>query len=131
MMTDPISDMLSRIRNASMVHGHEVIIPLSKMKYGIAKILEQEGFVGRVEQYQEGDRPMMRIHLKYDEKRASIIRGIKRVSKPSRRVYVKSDEIYQVCYGMGRAILSTPNGLMTNVDAKKQRLGGEIICEVF
>ncbi|MFA6131121.1 MAG: 30S ribosomal protein S8 [Patescibacteria group bacterium] len=131
MMTDPISDMLSRIRNASMVHGRDVVVPHSRMKYEIASILHAEGFLAGVEEYQDGNRPMLRLRLKYDEQKKPAIQKIQRISKPSRRVYVKANDISQVCYGFGRAILSTPSGLMTNREAKKRRLGGEVICEIF
>lgn len=131
MMTDPISDMLTRIRNASMVKKSVVEVPLSKVKYAIAKILEHEGFVSSVEQYQDGARPMMRIGLKYDGSSNPVISSIRRVSKPGRRVYAKSSELPTVRNGFGFALVSTPNGIMTSNEAKKRRLGGEVICEVF
>ncbi len=131
MMTDPISDMLTRIRNASLASKSVAEMPLSKMKYAIAKILEHEGYVGAVEQYQEGARPMLRINLKYDGAAKPAISSIKRISKPGRRVYAKSNELPRVRGGYGFALVSTPNGIMTSDEARKRHLGGEIICEVF
>lgn len=129
-MTDPISDMLTRIRNASLVKKQYVDVPASKVKFAIAKILEAENYVDKVEMVEELKRPMIRVHLKYQD-RESVISSIKRVSKPGRRVYVKTDHLPRVQSGFGIAILSTPNGLMTNKEAKKRRLGGEVICEIF
>lgn len=130
MLTDPISDMLTRIRNASKVKKAHVDIPVSKIKFSIAKILETEGFVGKVTQMQDGNFPVMRIELKYNNNQPAIT-SIDRVSKPGRRIYAKVDELKPVRSGLGISILSTPNGLMTNNEARKRRLGGEVICEVF
>lgn len=131
MMTDPISDLLTRLRNASAVKKEVVEVPASKIKYSIAKILETEGFVAGVEQYQEGVRNMMRITLKYSDSREAAITQIRRVSKPGLRIYRKATELRQVRSGYGLSIVSTPNGLMTSLEAKKRRLGGEVICEIF
>lgn len=103
---------------------------MSKMKFAIAKLLEREGFVGNVESFSAGTRPMLRVTLKYDEFGRPRMTHIKRVSKPGLRVYQKNDELKQVRSGYGVAIVSTPNGLMTNREARKRRLGGEVICEV-
>lgn len=130
MMTDPISDMLTRLRNASAVHKSDIELPTSAMKFAIAKILEKEGFVGRVEQAIVGKRPVLRIALAY-EGTQSRIRSVKRVSKPGLRVYAKADDLPRVLSNFGIAIISTPNGLMTNKEARSRRLGGEVICEVF
>ena len=130
MITDPISDMLTRIRNASMVKKQYVDIPLSKMKFAIAKIFESENFVAKVEMVEAGKRPVIRVHLKY-ENAQPVITTVKRVSKPGRRVYVKTDELPASRSGFGMSIVSTPNGLMTSAEARKRRLGGEVICEVF
>ena len=130
-MTDPISDMLTRIRNASMVHKATVEMPLSKMKYAIAKIFEAEGRVLNVETYQDGNRGMLRIKLKYDAKKSPAITLLRRVSTPGRRIYVKSEGLKRVHSGYGFSVISTPNGLMTGTEAKKRRLGGEVICEVY
>lgn len=130
MMTDPISDMLTRIRNASMVRKHTVDVPMSKVKFALAKVLESEGFLAGVEKTDGLKHPMLRLTLKYDQG-ASKIESIKRISTPGRRVYVKAAEIPYVRSGHGFAIISTPNGLMSSVEARKRRLGGEVICEVF
>lgn len=130
MMTDPISDMLTRLRNASMVSAATVEMPMSKMKFAIAKLLEREGFVGSVDSFSAGTRPMLRVALKYDEFGRPRMTHIKRISKPGLRVYQKNDELRQVRSGYGVSIVSTPNGLMTNREARKRHLGGEVICEV-
>ncbi|MBU1126595.1 MAG: 30S ribosomal protein S8 [Patescibacteria group bacterium] len=131
MMTDPISDMLTRIRNAAMVKKTKVELPMSKIKYAIAKILEAEGYLEGVEAFEEAGKPMLRFRVKYDEARRSKVSSLKRISTPGRRVYMKADELPRVLSGFGLAIISTPNGLMTGNEARKRRLGGEIICEVF
>lgn len=131
MLTDPISDMLTRIRNASMVKKANVEVPLSKIKYAIAKILEKEGYVSAVETYEDGPRKMMRLRLKYTDGKTPVIESLTRISKPGRRVYTKAEELSSVRSGYGMAIISTPNGLMTTHEARKRRLGGELICEIF
>ncbi|MDA0208098.1 MAG: 30S ribosomal protein S8 [bacterium] len=130
MTTDPISDMLTRLRNATAVRKETVDVPLSKVKFAISKILEKEGYVERVETVEVQKRPVIRMHLKYDG-RTPAFSSVKRVSKPGRRVYVKATEIKSVQNGFGLSILSTPNGMMTGTEAKKRRLGGELICELF
>lgn len=130
-MTDPISDMLTRIRNAAMVKTREVEMPLSRMKFAIAKILESEGFLASVETVERAKRPMLKVTLRYEGDGSSKVSSLKRVSKPGRRVYVKASDLATVRSGFGIAILSTPNGLMTSNEARKRRLGGELICEVF
>jgi len=130
-MTDPISDMLTRIRNGAMVRKSHVDVPRSKMKYSIAKILESAGYLAGVEDQKDESRPMLRLALSYDDARRSTIASIKRVSTPGRRIYAKADELPIVQSGIGMAIVSTPNGLMTSHEARKRRLGGEVICEVF
>lgn len=131
MMTDPISDMLSRIRNASLVHKASVELPSSKMKLGIARLLEAEGFISGVEEREDGTKKLLKFKLKYSEDKTPAITAIKRVSKPGQRLYVKADELKVVRSGFGLAVVSTPNGLMTNSEARKRRLGGEIICEIY
>jgi small subunit ribosomal protein S8 len=130
MITDPISDMLTRIRNASVVGKRDVDVPMSKIKFALAKVLESEGYFCGVELIEGLRSPMIRIHLKYDNKKPKISM-IKRVSKPGRRIYVSSGDIKSVRSGYGVSIISTPNGLMTNKEAKKRHLGGEILCEIF
>lgn len=131
MMTDPISDMLTRIRNAAMVKAREVEMPLSRLKFAIAKLLEAEGFITSVATGEKSGRPVLTLTLCYEADGSSKMTSLKRVSKPGRRVYVKADELRIVRSGYGMAILSTPNGLMTTLEAKKRRLGGELICEVY
>lgn len=130
MMTDPISDMLTRIRNAQAVQKPEIVLPYSNIKYAIAKILEGEGFVGAVEKTTVVKVPSLRIGLKYEDTTPRI-RSVRRISKPGRRVYAKSDAMPRVMSDIGIAIISTPNGLMTNKEARARKLGGEVICEVF
>ena len=130
MMTDPIADMLTRIRNALMVGKEEVEIPGSKLKKEIARILKEEGFI---EDYRVEENPVQDkiiIKLKY-YKGESVIRGLRRVSKPGRRVYVSKDELPNVLGGLGIAIISTSKGVMTNKQAKKLGIGGEYICDVW
>lgn len=128
-MTDPISDMLTRIRNAQAVRKSEVALPFSKIKFAIAKILEKEGYVSKVEQATDAKFPIIRIELSYESNKPKI-QTLRRVSRPGSRVYVKSTEMPVVLSGIGIAILSTPNGLMTNREAATRRLGGEFICEI-
>jgi small subunit ribosomal protein S8 len=130
MITDPISDLLTRLRNAQMA-GHESIkAPSSKVKVAIAKILQQEGFVTDVKVHENGPKAILSMGLIYDG-RKSKIRSIKRVSTPGRRVYRKHNELPRVLSDMGIAIVSTSAGIMTNKEARKRHLGGEIICEVY
>lgn len=131
MMTDPISDMLTRIRNAARSGAREVVMPRSNMKFAIAKILQAEKYVTGVDSFEDGTRPMLRLMLAYDETGSPVISSITRISKPGQRIYVKSDGLHNVRSGMGLAIVSTPNGLMTNIEARKRHLGGELICELY
>lgn len=131
MMTDPISDMLTRIRNAARVGARDVVMPRSNMKFALAKIIQAEGYLAGVESFEDGTHPMLRMRLAYDASGAPVLSSITRVSKPGQRIYVKSDDLHRVRSGMGLSILSTPNGLMTNNEARKRRLGGELICELY
>lgn len=134
MMTDPIADMLTRIRNAAMARHKQVVVPASKMKIEIARILQEEGFIERYDVGQEKPQPMLRIILKYDTSvhpPRPVIQGLQRVSKPGRRIYVKRREIPYVRSGMGIAILSTSKGVMTDREARRQNVGGEVICYVW
>lgn len=130
MYTDPISDFLTRIRNAQEAHHASLVIPGSRIKFGLAKILEREGYVESVSTQQDGPRSSIEVVLKYVGK-APMIRSIKRVSTPGRRVYRKSSELMQVLSGQGISIISTSAGLMTNKEARKRKLGGEVVCEVY
>ena len=130
MMTDPISDMLTRIRNAALVKKTQVVLPSSKMKFAIAKILEREGYIGAVSEENSKPQKTLTMRLKY-ENGQSVLHQIRRVSTPGRRVYAGAGELPRVLSGIGIAVVSTPNGLMTNKEARKRKLGGEVICEVF
>lgn len=129
MMTDPISDMLTRIRNAQIVRKSEVVFPYSKIKFAIVKILEKEGYLQKVEQITEAKFSVIRIELRYNNDRPKI-QMVRRISRPSNRVYAKSTDLPKVLSDIGIAIVSTPNGLMTNKEARARHLGGEVICEI-
>jgi len=131
MMTDPIADMLTRIRNAAMARHDRTEVPASRMKESIAQILKSEGYIADVRQ-SEGEGPKkLTIVLKYGRDRSSAIDGIRRVSRPGRRVYVSHDRIPRVFSGLGISILSTSRGLMSDREARRQKVGGELLCEVW
>lgn len=130
MFTDPISDMLTRIRHASQTRKADVLMPFSKMKYEIAKILKHENYIEGFEKVEQGTFANLKIDLKYQDDKP-VINHLKRISTPGRRVYVKKEELPKVLDGFGVAILSTPQGLMTNKQAKRVGVGGEVICEVY
>ena len=129
MMTDPVSDMLTRIRNAALARHERTLVPASQLKKHIAEILKLEGFIADVRQ--EDDPRNLTIVLKYGRDRTSAIDGIKRISRPGRRVYVRHDRIPRVLSGMGVAILSTSRGIMSDKEARRQKVGGELLCEVW
>ena len=129
-MTDPITDMLNQIKNAEAVGKTEVLVPLSKLKNEIAMILLKEGFVGEIRKAVKGKIKVLKISLKYDEGMPAIT-GFKRVSKPGQRIYEGFSKIKKVRGGYGISIVSTSKGLMTNKDARRQKIGGEIICQVW
>lgn len=131
MNTDPIADMLTRIRNASMAEHRQVVMPSSKMKEGIAKILTDEGFIADCNVIDGKPQARLSIILKYTGKGSSIITGLQRVSKPGRRIYTGYQDIPWVRSGLGINIISTPKGLMTGRDARRVRMGGEVICNVW
>lgn len=133
-MTDPIADMLTRIRNAIMAGHSYVVVPGSKMKLAIARILNEEGFIENYDVTKDHPQPMIRIWLKYagDRKdRRSVITGLKRVSKPGRRVYAGKKDIPWVLSGMGIAVLSTSRGVMTGKKARRLGIGGEVLCHIW
>ena len=131
MMTDPIADMLTRIRNASMARHERVEMPHSRLKEHVAGVLKAEGYLDDV-RVSEGEEPKtLTVVLRYGRDRQSAIDGIRRVSTPGRRVYVRHDRIDRVCSGMGISILSTSRGVMTDREARRQRVGGELLCEVW
>lgn len=130
MITDPISDMLTRIRNSSMVKKPEVRVPYSQLKFALAKILAAEGYVSMIEKIGTGVGGEIRIVLKY-ENNQPVIRNLKRVSKPGRRAYAGYGDLPRVLSDYGIAIVSTSQGIMTNKEARKRKLGGEVLCEIF
>ncbi len=130
-MTDPIADMLTRIRNANSARHEYVEIPASNEKKAIAKILLEEGYIKRVEYSTDNKQGMIKIALKYGENKEKVISGIKKISKPGLRVYTKSDELPKVLNGLGIAIISTSKGVVTDKVARKVGVGGEVLCYVW
>jgi small subunit ribosomal protein S8 len=129
--TDPIADMLTRIRNASLARHRELTLPSSRIKREIARILVEEGFIESFATSQEGVQEMLQVRLKYVEGRTPVVSGLKRISKPGLRVYARKTEIPRVLGGLGTAILSTSQGIMTGSQARKLNLGGEVLCYVW
>ena len=129
--TDPISDMLTRIRNGFIVRKSFVMVPSSKIKVAIAQILLEEGFIQGYEVTNERPQPNIRLCLKYDQKRRPVVTGLKRVSRPGRRVYKGKRDLPWVLSGLGIAIVSTPKGVMTGREARRQGVGGEVLCYVW
>lgn len=130
-MTDPIADMLTRIRNANMVQKEVVDIPASRIKEEIATVLKIEGFIKDYQRIAEGPQGVLRVHLKYGRDGEKVISGLKRISKPGLRVYAKKDEIPKVLGGLGMAVISTSKGIMTDKQARTTGVGGEVICYVW
>ena len=137
-MIDPIADMLTRIRNASAVAKQDVVLPMSKIKFEIAKILKSEGWITDVEVLKTGKGKRattvfdeLRIVLKYKKNSISVITNIKRISKPGLKIYANKENLPRVLNNAGIAILSTPQGLMTNKEARKKGMGGEVLCEIY
>jgi small subunit ribosomal protein S8 len=131
MMTDPIADMLTRVRNAYRSNKDFVDIPASKIKAQIARIMLEGGYLGNVKYIDDGLQGKLRVYLKYNEGRKSAIEGIKRISLPSRRVYVTSDNLPRVMGGLGTAIISTSRGVMTDKECRKVGVGGEVLCHIW
>lgn len=133
MMTDPIADMLTRIRNANIAMHDEVTMPSSKLKLALANVLLDEGYITSfdAESNDSGVGSTLTINMKYSPERERVISGIKRVSKPGLRVYTKSDQIPRVLGGLGVAVLSTSKGLVTDREARKGKIGGEVLCYVW
>jgi small subunit ribosomal protein S8 len=129
-MTDPVADMLTRIRNAVTARHTRVLIPASKMKLGIARVLKEEGYIKDIEILKDNPQGTLRLTLRYID-RKPVLTQLKRVSKPGLRVYTKRTDIPRVRGGLGISILSTPKGLMTGANAYKQGMGGEVICYVW
>lgn len=131
MITDPIADMLTRIRNAVLARHDFVLVPSSRMKLAIAKILREEGFIKDYEVLKGKPQRIIKIHLKYMDKKEPVLTGLQRVSKPGLRVYVQRSEIPRVYGGLGIAMLSTPKGVITGEQAWRQNVGGELLCYIW
>lgn len=130
-MTDPIADMLTRIRNAVTAKHDYVNIPASKIKVAIARVLKEQGFVRGFDVLEDGPRKTLRVHLTYTGKKEPVLTGLRRVSKPGLRVYVRNREVPRVYGGLGIAIVSTPQGVMTGQEAWNRHVGGEVLCYVW
>jgi len=131
MMTDPIADMLMRIKNALMARHKKVVIPASKIKLEIARILKEEGYIEDYQYIDEKPQGKIEIVLKYDENKRPVIAGVRRVSKPGRRIYMGYRDLPKVLDGLGIAIVSTSQGIMTDYEARKRKIGGEVLCEIW
>lgn len=130
-MSDPIADMLNRIRNGLMARHDSVPVPVSKVKIAIAKVLKEEGYIQDFDVSQDAPQKMLRIRLRYTGKKQTVLSGLRRVSKPGLRVYVPKSQIPRVYGGLGIAILTTPLGVMTGREAWRRRVGGEVLCYVW
>lgn len=130
-VSDPIADMLTRIRNAGKAKFNSVDIPGSKLKIELARVLKDEGFIRNFKLIKDSKQGILRVYLKYDEKETHAIFGLERVSRPSRRVYTKSKDVKTVLNGMGIAVLSTSKGIMTDKNARAENVGGEILCNIW
>lgn len=130
-MTDPLADMLTRVRNASAVKHESVDVPASNIKKEVARILLEEGFIKSFDVIEDGKQGIIRIQLKYSREKEKVITGIKRISKPGLRVYAKKDDVPRVLGGLGVAIISTSNGLITDKQARDKGVGGEVIAYVW
>ena len=130
-MTDPIADMLTRVRNANMVKHETVDVPASNMKKEIARILLEEGFIRGYDVIEDGKQGIIRIQLKYGQTGERVISGLKRISKPGMRVYADKHEVPRVLNGLGISIISTSKGILTDKQARKENVGGEVICYVW
>jgi small subunit ribosomal protein S8 len=129
--TDPIADMLTRVRNASQARHTTVDVPFSKIKLALAKILEDEGYIAGFESREDGARRFLRLQLKYDSLRRPVVNGLRRVSRPGRRVYAGMHDIPRVRGGLGTIVISTNRGIMTGREARRRHLGGELIAEIW
>jgi small subunit ribosomal protein S8 len=131
MVSDPVADLLTRIRNGSMAEHEKVDVPASKLKVRIAEILKEEGFIKNFRIIEDRKQGVLRVYLKYGPGQERVITGLRRVSKPGRRLYVSAEKVPSVLGGMGVAILSTPRGVMTDRESKKAKVGGEVLCYVW
>ncbi len=131
MLTDPIADFLTRIRNANQAYKERVEIPNSRMKRALAEIMKSEGFLRNYDKVDDGKQGVLRLYLKYGPNKQKVLTGLKRISKPGLRVYVQKDDVPKVLGGLGIAVISTPKGLMTDKQARQDGLGGEVICYIW
>lgn len=130
-ITDPIADMLTRIRNAVQARHDHVLVPASRLKLAIVKIMKDEGFIRDFDVQRDGPKRTIRIWLKYADQRRPVVTGLRRISKPGRRVYVKSAQMPRVLGGLGIAVVSTPQGVMTAQQARQRKVGGEVLCYIW
>jgi len=130
-MTDPIADLLTRVRNANVVRHEIVEVPSSTIKKAVANIMLQEGYLKNIEEYNDGSVPMLRISMRYGANKQRVITGLRRISKPGLRVYCKKEEIPKVLNGLGVAVISTSKGIVADKEARKSGLGGEVICYIW
>ncbi len=131
MMTDPIADMLTRIRNSILIKAEKVDIPASRLKVEIAKIMKEEGFIKSYKIIKDKKQGILRVTLKYTQDNRPIVEGLKRISKPGRRVYVGKDEVPSVVGGMGIAVMTTPKGILTDKACRREGVGGEVLCYIW
>jgi small subunit ribosomal protein S8 len=131
MVNDPIADMLARLRNAAEIKHPQVLMPASKLRVAVARILKDEGYIEKLEVTRDKPQPTLRVWLRYDDKKKPLLSGVRRVSKPGRRVYAGKTDIPWVRHGLGVAIVSTTRGVMSGTRAKRMGLGGEILCYVW
>jgi small subunit ribosomal protein S8 len=130
-MTDPIADMLTRIRNSVLIKAEKVDIPASRLKVEIAKIMKEEGFIKSYKIIKDKKQGILRVTLKYTQDNRPIVEGLKRISKPGRRVYVGKDEVPSVVGGMGIAVMTTPKGILTDKVCRREGVGGEVLCYIW
>jgi small subunit ribosomal protein S8 len=130
-VTDPIADMLTRIRNANMTRKDHVLVPASRLKLEVAKVLKAQGYIQKYDLIDDKRHGQLRIHLRYARQRDRVITGLRRISRPGMRVYVNSKQIPRVLGGLGIAVLSTSDGVLTDREARRRRIGGEILCYVW
>jgi small subunit ribosomal protein S8 len=131
MMTDPIADMLTRIRNANQAKHENVVMPSSRLKLEILAVMKNEGYISEYEKIEDAKQGIIRVTLKYADKKERVIKGIRRISKPGLRIYAKSSELPKVLNGLGVAIISTSEGIMTDREARQKKLGGEVVAFVW
>lgn len=131
MMTDPVADLLTRIRNANLIYHEAVEMPSSKLKVELCRVLEEEGYIRGYELIPDNKQGLLKILLKYGPKRERVITGLRRVSKPGRRYYVSADAVPRVRRGLGTAILTTPQGVLADRDARRRHTGGEVLCYIW